>query len=225
FTDTKNTKLSGIATGAEVNPDLISQAEAEAGVATTERIFSALRVKQAIDALGGGGGAITFTDAVLCTLEVPQGTESFPDVHDLVTASTRVTGIVLPDGAAASTLNFKCRVPRDLAATPAMKIRVRFMTQAADTAHAVRLTVSTIGLAVNENFDAALTAETEITAECPDATETGNEATIEVDLTTDWVADDTILGQLKRDPTDAVDDYAGDVLVVGIDLVVDRTPA
>ena len=41
------TKLAGIATGAEVNPDLISQAEAEAGTAATERIFSALRVAQA----------------------------------------------------------------------------------------------------------------------------------------------------------------------------------
>lgn len=48
-------KLDGVATGAEVNPDLISQAEAEAGSATTERIFNALRVKQAIDALAVGG--------------------------------------------------------------------------------------------------------------------------------------------------------------------------
>lgn len=52
FSDAEQTKLAGVASGAEVNPALISQAEAEAGVATTERIFSALRVKQAIDALG-----------------------------------------------------------------------------------------------------------------------------------------------------------------------------
>lgn len=51
-------KLDGIAALAEVNPDLISQAEAEAGTATTERIFSALRVAQAIAALGNGGGLI-----------------------------------------------------------------------------------------------------------------------------------------------------------------------
>lgn len=43
-----------VANGAEVNPALISQSEAEAGTATTERIFSALRVAQAIAALGGG---------------------------------------------------------------------------------------------------------------------------------------------------------------------------
>lgn len=58
YTDTKDTKLSGIATGAEVNPDVISQAEAEAGTATTERIFTAQRVSQAITALGGGGSTV-----------------------------------------------------------------------------------------------------------------------------------------------------------------------
>lgn len=50
---TDGTKLDGIAAGAEVNPDVVSQAEAEAGTATTERIWTAQRVKQAIDALGG----------------------------------------------------------------------------------------------------------------------------------------------------------------------------
>ena len=166
--------------------------------------------------------AITYTDTVHCVLEVPEGTVAFPDVHTLATAGAKITGIVLPD-VTASTLNFKCVVPRNLAGTPAMKIRVRFMTQAADTAHAVRLVVKTAGWAVNENIDQALTAETEITAECPDAIETMNEAIIEVDLTTDWVADDTVLGQLTRDPVDAVDDYAGNILVVGIELLVDRT--
>lgn len=58
FTDTKNTKLSGIATSAEVNPTLISQAEAEAGTDTNERVITAVRIKQAIDALASGG-AIT----------------------------------------------------------------------------------------------------------------------------------------------------------------------
>ncbi len=47
------TKLDGIENGAEVNPAVVPQAEAEAGTATTERIWTAQRVKQAIDALGG----------------------------------------------------------------------------------------------------------------------------------------------------------------------------
>ena len=57
-----------------------------------------------------------------------------------------------------------------------MKIRVRCMTQAADSDHAVRLVVKTAGWAVNENIDQALTAETEVTAEMPNAIETMNEA-------------------------------------------------
>ncbi len=224
FAKLDKVKLDGITALAEVNPALISQAEAEAGSATTERIFSALRVKQAIDALGGGGGG-DFTDLIPCVLEVPEGTVAFPDIHALATGGTKVSGFVLPDGASVGIINFKCVIPDNLASTPAMKVRIRIMTLTADTAHAIRLTLSTAGIAVNEDADISLTAETEITAEMPDGTETMNEASIEIDLTTDWVANDTVLGQLKRDPTDAVDDYAGDVLVVGIDLVVDRTPA
>jgi hypothetical protein len=56
YTDAEKTKLSGVATGAEVNPDVVPQAEAEAGTATTERIWTAQRVKQAIDSLGSSGG-------------------------------------------------------------------------------------------------------------------------------------------------------------------------
>ena len=97
------------------------------------------------------------------------------------------------------------------------------MTLAAVSGAAVRLTVSTAGHAVNENVDVALTTETEVTAEMPDTIETMNEAVIEVDLTTDWAADDTVIGQLQRDPTDGVDDFTGDILVVGIELLVDRT--
>lgn len=58
---TDGTKLDGIASGAEVNPDVVSQAEAEAGTATTERIWTAQRVAQAIAALESGGGTtVTF---------------------------------------------------------------------------------------------------------------------------------------------------------------------
>lgn len=53
------TKVSKNVTTSEVfNPDLIPQAEAEAGVANTERLISALRMKQAIDALGNGGDVV-----------------------------------------------------------------------------------------------------------------------------------------------------------------------
>jgi len=49
-----NTAKVGVTTE-EANPDVVSQVEAEAGIATTERIWTAERVKQAIVALGGSG--------------------------------------------------------------------------------------------------------------------------------------------------------------------------
>jgi len=159
---------------------------------------------------------------VPCTLEVPQGIVAFPDVHAMTgTTSKKITGIVLPDGAATSTLNFKCVIPEDLHTTPAMLARVRFLSLGTDTAAAVRLTLSTLGLAVNEDMDVGLTAEAEVTAECADANDTMNEALISIDLTTDWAAGDTVIGLLTRDPTDAVDDYAADILIVGIELLMD----
>jgi len=51
--NTNNLKV-GVTTE-EANPDVVGQAEAEAGTATTERIWTAERVKQAIVALGGSG--------------------------------------------------------------------------------------------------------------------------------------------------------------------------
>lgn len=68
YTAAEQTKLAGIASGATVGatwgtnitsqPSVVPQAEAEAGSATTERIWTAQRVNQAIQALapGGGGG-------------------------------------------------------------------------------------------------------------------------------------------------------------------------
>ena len=57
--DTNTLKI-GVTTE-EANPDVVSQVEAEAGIATTERIWTAQRVKQAIDALAGGGAGVDDT--------------------------------------------------------------------------------------------------------------------------------------------------------------------
>lgn len=48
FTAALETKLDGIAGGAEVNPDLMSEAEAETGTATTERVINAAVLKAAV---------------------------------------------------------------------------------------------------------------------------------------------------------------------------------
>lgn len=52
LTATQVRAIINVANGAEVNPDLISQAEAEAGTVTTERVISAERLRQAVRALG-----------------------------------------------------------------------------------------------------------------------------------------------------------------------------
>ena len=52
------------ASSAEANPAVVSQADAEAGTSVDERIWTAQRVKQAIDALGGGGSGNTFKRVV-----------------------------------------------------------------------------------------------------------------------------------------------------------------
>jgi len=179
---------------------------------------------------GGTSKKITFESltkrniVVPCTIEVPEGTIAYPDVRAMTgTTAKKITGIVLPDGATTSTLNFKCVIPEDLHTTPAMSCRIRFITLGADTAHAVALTLSTVGIAINEDMDIGLTAETEVGAECADANDTMNEALVNIDLTTDWAAGDTVLGQLKRDPTQTtpLDDYAADIMVVGIELIMD----
>jgi len=73
--------------GAEVNPALISQAEAEAGTSTTERMFSALRVAQAIAALGVAGSTDDQT-----ALEVPTDTSLFNGL--LSTSETTVQAVL-----------------------------------------------------------------------------------------------------------------------------------
>lgn len=50
--------------GAQADLDVPSQAEAEAGTATTERVWTAQRVGQAVAALAGGGGAWTKINTV-----------------------------------------------------------------------------------------------------------------------------------------------------------------
>ena len=56
YTATEKTKLAGIATGAEVNPAIVSVTAARAGTSTTvARLWTPQRVSQAIDALAEAG--------------------------------------------------------------------------------------------------------------------------------------------------------------------------
>ncbi len=172
------------------------------------------------DLLAGGGGG-TIIDSIPCVLEVPEGTIAFPDIHALATQGSKVSGFVMPDGASVSKINFKCKVPDALNASPVAKIRVTIMTLAAVAGpQAVRLTVLTKATADTENVDTAFTAEIETTVTMPIATETLD--IYEQTLTNQPANGDFITGQLKRDPVDAADTFTGDIMIVAIELIVTR---
>jgi len=169
----------------------------------------------------GGGGGGNFTSRIPLVMEVPEGVVAYPDVRALATATAKVSGFVLPDGATVSNVNFKCNVPDQLAGTPAASIKFIIIGLGVGTADNVRLTVSSRATADAESVDVAYTAETETTVPIPNAAEV-----IEIydqDLTTDPAAGDTLTIQLQRDPADASDDYPADILIIGAYLEIDRT--
>ncbi len=170
-----------------------------------------------------GGGAITWTDTIACVMEVPQGTVGFPDVHAMTTTiSKKLSGFVMPDGASTSTINFKCILPDDVASTPNATLRFRFLTLGAVTATDLSIVVRAKGFADGEDADVAFdTDEAEAIVRMPDANDSYdyyNEV-----LGGTFASNDTLHGQIDRRPQDADDDYTDDVLLVGVDLLIDRT--
>jgi len=98
-TNTGDQDISGIATNAIVitskqdDLDLVSQIDAEAGIATDERVWSALRVAQAIAALGGGGGSVEFLDT---EFRIVDNTNGFKTSFELASLTADRT-ITAPD--------------------------------------------------------------------------------------------------------------------------------
>lgn len=99
FTATEKTKLTNIETAATADQSdaeietaynnqvpVVTQGDAEAGTSTTRKGWTAERVKQAIVALGGGGGGVTW-DSVSITTAVTAGTGTvFYDLAAIVNA-------------------------------------------------------------------------------------------------------------------------------------------
>jgi len=158
---------------------------------------------------------------VPCVMEVPEGTVVYPDVHAMTTTiSKKLSGFVFPDGANAGTLNFKCIVPEDLHTTPNATLRFRFLTLAALTNLDVSLVVRAKGFATTEDADVAFdTDESEQILRMANANDTYTYYTQTLGGT--FASGDTLHGQIDRRPADADDDYTGDILLVGIDLLID----
>ena len=150
-----------------------------------------------------------------------RGTVAYPDIHALATQVSKKSGFVLPDGASVSKINFKCVIPEDLASTPATSIKFYIMTLGAVTDKDVRLTVSSFAGADTEDLDQAFTVETEQTVRMPNTIETLD--IYDQDMTTDPVAGDELSIQLQRDPTDSLDNFTDDIMIIGAFLEIDRT--
>jgi len=209
---------------------LREQAEADADTAGAGQIWVDLQTPNKLfftDDAGTdfdltAGGTSNFTQRIPLVMEVPESTIAFPDIHALATQTSKISGFVMPDGATASEVNFKGVVPNDLNATPAASIKFYIMTLGAVAGPAdVRLTVSTSANADTEDMDDAFAVETEQTVTMPIATETLD--IYDQDMTTDPTAGDILTVQLRRDPTDAADDFTDDVLIVAAFLEIDRT--
>ena len=214
MTNKKITELTELSAAPETT-DIIAIVDDPGGSPVTKKIT----VANLTSGLGGGD----FTERIPCVLEVPNGTVAYPDIHSNATAGIKISGFVLPDGASASTINFKVGVPDELNGTPAASIKIYFLSLAAGSSNNVRITVSTAAWADTENTDQALTAETEVTEAVPDTIE--SLFVLDQDMTNDPVAGDYIFGTISRDPTDGVDDYAGDIMVIAAYLEIERTGA
>ena len=170
----------------------------------------------------GGVVTVTLTSYIPMVMEVPQVVTAFPDVLSVATNEAfKVTGFVFPDGAATSTVNFKCDVPTDLASTPSSAIIFKFLTQTAESAADTRMLVGTGQTADAESADVDFTDETEATVPMPAAIETFEYYT--QTLTTDPTAGDQLWVKITRDPTDGSDTYAGNPILIGAWLRIDRT--
>jgi len=171
----------------------------------------------------GGGGSTTFTDTIPCVMEVPEGTVAFPEIHAMsTTKAKKLSGFVMPNGASVSSVNFKCILPDDVASTPNAKLRFRFLTLGAVTNADLSLVVRAKGFADTEDADVAFdTDEAEVVLRMPNANDSYDYYSETLGGT--YASSDTLHGQIDRRPADADDDYTADVLLVGVDLLIDRT--
>ena len=216
--------LGKMATGTAGNLITYSAAGAPAvvatGTATHVLTSNGAGAAPTFQAVGGGTGA--FTDYIPCVMEVPNDTVAYPDVFTLGDASSKITGMWLPNSAA-STIDFKVIVPEDLHATPAAKVVIYMLPRTTVAASTVNLTLSRIYVDNTEDVDAALTAETAVDVEL---TSTADFLTIySYDVTAEPTAGELFHGTLKRDPAAANDDFTEDLFIVGIVLKIERATA
>jgi len=81
--------------------------------------------------------------------------------------------------------------------------------------------VKTRGVNTGEDFDTVFLSEAEETVTMPVLEE--HLHIYEKALTVDWSDGDMMIGQISRDSADVLDDHTDGILIVGIQLLIDRT--
>ena len=152
------------------------------------------------------------------TMSVPQGTTASPDIQNLSTATSKVSGFVLPDGATADSINWKVVAPNRLATGGGIATVVIYYQTLAAVAGTptVHLTLSRRFVIDGASLDVAYTAETAVDEDVPTTINTLGK--VEITLSTNPQNEDFILGQLERDPTNVNDDFTGDIQIVAMFL-------
>jgi len=166
-------------------------------------------------------GGEDFVDKIRCVMEVPEGSVAYPDYQLLTAQGMHISGMVMPDGTATSTINLKVEIPQDLAASPTPTLIVRMMSLGAGTTEDIRLLVESLPIGNSENIDVAFTAQTEATVAVPDTI--NNRFTYTQTITPAISVGDTLFIQITRDPTDVLDDYEADILIYDVFLQINRT--
>lgn len=166
--------------------------------------------------------AVTWTDTIPITMEVPQDTNSYPDIIAMATTtSKKISGIVLPDNLD-STFNAKCICPEDLAGTPAAQVVLYFMPTGAATAGDIQVTLSRLFVNNAESYDQGFTSETEATIGISATAFVQTKATIT--LAASPTAGEQIEWQvLRQASSDASDTYEANVICTGMTMLIDRT--
>jgi hypothetical protein len=161
------------------------------------------------------------TDAIYIpmTMEVPQGTGAYPDIHPLdTTFAGKVSGFILPtdvDG----TINIKATspIPATLPTSPVYTIRVTMIPTSAQTSTTVHLEYMYANVADGESLDA--TKIDDIADQAPTISATIETVDVlDITLVTAPVAGDYHIGQLVRDISE--DTYAGSILIINCTLII-----
>jgi len=193
-------------------------------IGTCGQVLTTNMCGDAVWAAAAGGSCGNFTDRIRAIPEVPEGTIAFPCIRTYATAGNKISGHIFPDGVSEGQVNYKVNVPNNLAGTPAASIKVYIAATAAGTTccQTTRWELKTLSVADGETLNAAMATDT-----------TGTNLTmgttadllqiLDLDMTTDPVAGDELLIQIKRKSNVAADDYAQDAFITGVFLEIDRT--